>query len=71
VTVYLDGVRIYDASMELYAKVQGATIRPDFGRLTARDYAAVEFYAGGATIPAQYNATGSDCGVLLLWTRER
>lgn len=39
VSVYLDGVRIYDATMDL--------------------------------IPAQYNMTGSDCGVLLLWTRER
>jgi hypothetical protein len=71
VTVYLDGVRIYDATMETYGRGAGASIRPDFGRMTARDYAAVEFYAGGATIPAQYNATGSDCGVLLLWTRER
>ena len=33
--------------------------------------AAVEFYAGGATIPVQHNKTGSNCGVLLLWTRER
>jgi len=71
VSVYLDGVRIYDATMDLYSKMSGPPIRPDFGRLTARDYAAVEFYAGGATIPAQYNMTGSDCGVLLLWTRER
>jgi len=34
-------------------------------------FAGVEFYPGGATIPSQYNKTGSSCGVLLLWTRER
>jgi hypothetical protein len=31
----------------------------------------VEYYAGGATMPPQYNGTDSGCGVLLLWTRER
>ena len=35
------------------------------------EYAGIEFYGGGATIPVQYNKTGSSCGVLLLWTRER
>ena len=29
------------------------------------------YYPGGSTIPMQYNRTGSSCGVLLLWTRER
>ena len=33
------------------------------------EYSGIEFYSGGATIPAQYNATGSGCGVMLLWTR--
>jgi hypothetical protein len=31
--------------------------------------AGVEAYAGGASIPAEYNVTGSACGVVLLWTR--
>ena len=64
VSVYVDGVRTYDASMN-------ATQIPDFGRLNPRDYAAAEFYAGGASVPVEYNATNSGCGVLLLWTRER
>lgn len=31
----------------------------------------VEWYASPAELPSLYNATGSACGVLLLWTRER
>jgi hypothetical protein len=64
VTIYVDGIRTYSMSMP------GAT-PPDFHRLRAREFAAAEFYAGGATLPPGFNATGSDCGTLLLWTRER
>jgi hypothetical protein len=31
--------------------------------------AGIEAYAGPASIPAEYNLTGSACGVVLLWTR--
>jgi len=31
--------------------------------------AGIEAYAGAGTIPAEYNFTGSACGVVLLWTR--
>jgi hypothetical protein len=31
--------------------------------------AGMEVYAGPATIPAEYNLTGSACGVVLLWTK--
>lgn len=65
VTLYLDGLRIYDASKDDPRQM------PDLSRYNTRDYAAVEFYAGGASIPLKYNATSSGCGVLLLWTRER
>jgi len=44
---------------------------PDLSRYNTRDYAGVEYYAGGASMPVKYNATSSGCGVLLLWTRER
>lgn len=65
VTVYLDGLRIYDAAKDLPDQM------PDLSRYNTRDYAAVEYYSGGATVPLRYNATSSGCGVLLLWTRER
>ena len=37
--------------------------------LATLEIEAVEFYAGGSSIPSKYNRTGSACGVLLLWTR--
>ncbi|HEY4216490.1 MAG TPA: carboxypeptidase-like regulatory domain-containing protein [Gemmatimonadaceae bacterium] len=42
---------------------------PDFNSFWAKEYAGVEYYPGGATVPAEYNGTASGCGVLLLWTR--
>ena len=65
VTLYLDGVRIYDSAKDTLDQM------PDLSRYNTRDYAAVEFYAGGASVPIRYNETSSGCGVLLLWTRER
>jgi hypothetical protein len=63
--MYVDGVRIYDSAHDIPDQM------PDLSRYNTRDYAAVEYYAGGASIPIRYNATSSGCGVLLLWTRER
>jgi len=64
VTLYVDGIMVYDAS--------GVAIDPpDMRNYDIRHYAAVEYYAGGATTPVKYNATSSGCGVLLLWSRER
>ena len=65
VSVFVDGVRIYDRGSNK------DTPPPDLTRLHTRDYDGVEFYSGGATVPAEYNTTGGGCGVLLLWTRER
>jgi len=56
VDVYMDGIVSTENNLE---------------RLRVDQFAAVEFYAGGARTPVQYNKTGSSCGVLLLWTRER
>jgi hypothetical protein len=65
VTMYLDGVLVFDMSHDDPSQM------PDLSRYNTRDYAAVEYYAGGASTPVKYNATSSGCGVLLLWTRER
>jgi hypothetical protein len=56
VDLYMDGVPYSDN---------------DLNKLKVEEFAGVEYYAGGASIPIQYNKTGSSCGVLLLWTRER
>lgn len=57
VDVYQDGVRMSGPI--------------DMAHLQVSDYAAVEFYHGGAEAPAQYNATRNGCGTLLLWSRDR
>jgi hypothetical protein len=54
--VYVDGIVTTETNLE---------------RMRVDQYAAIEFYAGGARTPIEYNKTGSNCGVLLLWTRER
>jgi hypothetical protein len=43
----------------------------DFQQVKSEDFAAVEFYTDGATMPARFNRTSHDCGVILLWTRTR
>ena len=43
----------------------------DFSKIPVDDYAAVEFYAGAETYPVWISPTNNDCGVLLLWTRQR
>jgi hypothetical protein len=56
--VYLDGIRVMDASRDL-------------DKMQVNEYGGIEIYKGPATIPAQYNMTGSACGVILMWTREK
>ena len=61
--VYLDGVSIYQGPPQ---------VAPDMNSFQVRDLAGVEYYAGSASLPVQYSAIKqADCGVLLLWTRER
>lgn len=54
--IYLDGIGANDDDLE---------------KLRVDQFAGVEYYPGGASIPPQYNKTGTSCGALLLWTRER
>jgi hypothetical protein len=62
VAVYLDGLAIYTGP---------PAPPPDMSRMLVRDLAAAEFYQGSASLPVQFSAIKtSDCGVLLLWSRE-
>ena len=63
VMLYVDGIARFTGKI-------GDEI-PDLNRMPVREYAAVEYYAGGATLPLQYNMTGNGCGVLVLWYREK
>jgi hypothetical protein len=63
VAVYVDGIALYTGP---------PAPAPDLSAMHVGDYAGVEFYADGASLPSQYNSRRSKgCGVLLLWTRER
>ena len=63
VAVYLDGLALY---------IGPPQPAPDLTKILVRDLAGAEFYQGSAALPAQFSAIkSSDCGVLLLWTRER
>ncbi|HEY5219342.1 MAG TPA: carboxypeptidase-like regulatory domain-containing protein [Gemmatimonadaceae bacterium] len=64
-TIYIDGV------LRFVGPDSPSNPPPDLNELNADDFAGAEYYPGGASVPAEYNATGSSCGVLLLWTRER
>lgn len=62
VTVYVDGLLFYeDGSGE---------DPPDFGHMMTSDFGAAEYFSSAAETPAEYEKTGSGCGVLLLWTKD-
>jgi hypothetical protein len=56
VDIYLNGIIVNDNDLE---------------KFSVAEFAGIEYYAGGASIPIQYNRTGANCGVMLFWTRER
>lgn len=64
VTVYLDGILLFD--METKSQANPA---PNLNEYSVNQFAAIEFYGGGAATPAQFKS--SECGTLLLWTREK
>jgi hypothetical protein len=57
--IFLDGIQMFTQS--------GRVDPSDFVNPT--EVEAIEAYSGLGTIPAQYNITGSACGVVLIWTR--
>jgi outer membrane receptor protein involved in Fe transport len=59
--VYVDGNRMFVRSPEDQADA--------LETVPAENIEAIEAYQGAASIPPEYNATGSVCGVLLIWTR--
>jgi hypothetical protein len=56
--VYLDGILVNKDDRDLE-------------KMRTDQFGGIEAYMGAATIPTLYNKTGSACGVLLFWTRER
>jgi hypothetical protein len=60
--VYLDGV--------LQNGVREPTEPFDLKQIAPERVDKMEFYTGGAETPAQYTRMGSNCGVLVIWTRQ-
>jgi hypothetical protein len=52
--IWLDGIKLTDFNVN---------------QLDPSMIAAVEWYAGPASVPAKFNVTSSVCGVLVIWTR--
>ena len=65
VTIYVDGVMRW--------RSPSSTTNPpfDLNTINVSDIAGAEFYAGGASMPVQYNATGTSAVARWLWMRER
>lgn len=60
--IYLDGALVQDARHPEYGLF-------DVNALSPEHIGGIEVYASAAQIPAKYNRTGSNCGVVLIWTR--
>jgi hypothetical protein len=60
-SIYMDGALFYSNT---------TPGRPfDISSLNLLDFQGMEVYRSAAEMPPEYNATGSYCGVILLWTR--
>jgi hypothetical protein len=60
-----------DCFLRLYIDGVLSTAAADYNHMSPIDYAIAEFYPGPATAPIEYVSGNTNCGVLLLWTRER
>jgi len=61
-TVYLDGFPIERGGRGSVSAYLDRIVRPF-------QIAGLEIYTSGATTPLQYKGLGSDCGVIVIWTR--
>ena len=60
--VYLDGVLVYDSTHPENGLFDVNTVPPEH-------IDGIEVYTSGPQVPAKYNRTANQCGVLLIWTR--
>ena len=79
IAIWLDGVPVYRGLDRAAATPAfgGRTPAPgrideppfDINSIMTNHVAAIEFYAGPATMPAELNATQGTCGALVIWTK--
>ena len=63
-TVYLDGVMLFDLALSPADEQP-----PNLSDIQVSRLGAIEYYGGGGAVPAQFRS--SECGTLLLWSREK
>jgi carboxypeptidase family protein len=83
VAIWLDGIAVYrgnDKTTQVGAfgspagqrtSAPGQVTEPpfDINQINTKSVSAIEFYAGPAQIPAEYNVTQGTCGALVIWTK--
>jgi len=60
--IYVDGVQVY--------VMERGNDPPNLAQWTASDLEAIEYYSNPSSTPAQFRSMNSDCGTLVLWTRD-
>ena len=82
IAIWLDGVPVY-RGLDRFADSPalgtrggggpppGSVLEPpfDINSIMTNHIAAIDFYAGPATMPAELNATQGTCGALVIWTK--
>lgn len=58
--IYLDGISLGKG---------GASGLDDLDNISWETVEGIKAYPSSASVPVQYNGTGSACGVVLIWTR--
>jgi carboxypeptidase-like protein len=58
--VMVDGIFVYNGNGQPPFDIN--SIKPE-------EMAGLEYYAGGAVMPAEYNSTRNTCGLVVIWTR--
>ncbi|MGQ0642902.1 MAG: carboxypeptidase-like regulatory domain-containing protein [Gemmatimonadaceae bacterium] len=66
-SVYVDGTVVFTSGQERMSG-RAEDVLFDINSIDPAHISAIEFYTSAQT-PAQYNRTGSSCGVLLIWTK--
>jgi hypothetical protein len=65
VRVYVDGTLTFDGTPRM-RDVEGV----DFSRLRTEDFSGMEYYSSSAGLPSQFAGQNTECGTLMLWSRE-
>jgi hypothetical protein len=67
--LYIDGIKLFDSPLDLG---DGMSWLEDIDQLVMPDeIAGIEVYRGPAQTPVEFGMFEADCGVIVIWTRQR